>query len=49
MEIYFEYVNPFDERYNYFMRAEHLGCYYFASDFNKVLDVACAEGYGIKY
>ncbi len=50
MEVNFEYVNPFDEKYNYLMRVEHLGRYYFASDFfskfHKVLDVACADGYG---
>ena len=52
MEVNFEYVNPFDEKYNYLMRVEHLGRYYFASErlknFKKVLDVACADGYGTK-
>ena len=52
MEVNFEYVNPFDEKYDYFMRIEHLGRYYFASDLLKgartVLDVACADGYGTK-
>lgn len=52
VEVNFEYINPFDERYDYMMRIEHLGRYYFASDrlknFKKVLDVACADGYGTK-
>ena len=51
MDINVEYVNPFDERYDYFMRVEHLGRYYFASNllkgFNNVLDIACADGYGV--
>jgi len=51
MDINVEYINPFDEKYDYFMRVEHLGRYYFASkvlkDFNNVLDVACADGYGV--
>ena len=50
MDVNFEYVNPFDARYDYLMRVEHLGRYYFASDilrdYKKVLDVACACGYG---
>ena len=52
MEINHEYVNPFDEKYDYLMRIEHLARYYFASDIlqkcHKVLDVACADGYGTK-
>lgn len=52
MEVNFEYINPFDEQYDYMMRIEHLGRYYFASErlkkFKKVLDVACADGYGTK-
>lgn len=51
MDINVEYINPFDEEYDYFMRVEHLGRYYFASkvlkNFNNVLDVACADGYGV--
>lgn len=51
MDINVEYINPFDEKYDYFMRVEHLGRYYFASkllkDFNNVLDIACADGYGV--
>ena len=50
MDVNFEYINPFDEKYDYLMRAEHLGRYFLAADvlkgFNKVLDVACADGYG---
>lgn len=52
MEVNYEYVNPFDEKYDYLMRIEHLGRYFFASDIlkncSKVLDVACADGYGTK-
>lgn len=52
MEVNFEYINPFDEQYDYMMRIEHLGRYYFASErlnnFKKVLDVSCADGYGTK-
>lgn len=52
MEVNFEYINPFDEKYNYLMRVEHLGRYYFAADVlnnrNRVLDVACGDGYGTK-
>ena len=52
MEVNFEYIDPFDEEYNYLMRAEHLGRYYFAAEnlkkYNRVLDVACADGYGTK-
>lgn len=52
MEVNFEYVNPFDEKYDYLMRIEHLGRYYFATDLLKgaqtVLDIACADGYGTK-
>ena len=32
MKVNFEYVDPFDEEYNYLMRAEHLGRYYFAAE-----------------
>ena len=50
MDINVEYINPFDDKYDYFMRVEHLGRYYFASNllkgFNRVLDIACADGYG---
>ena len=50
MDVNYEYIDPFDEKYDYFMRIEHLGRYYFASDIlknsKKVLDVACADGYG---
>ena len=52
MEINYEYVDPFDEKYDYLMRIEHLGRYYFASNLlkncEKVLDIACADGYGTK-
>lgn len=52
MDVNFEYINPFDEKYDYLMRIEHLGRYFFASDvikgFEKVLDVACADGYGTR-
>ncbi len=52
MKINYEYINPFDENYDYLMRIEHLGRYFFASDilknYSKVLDVACADGYGTK-
>lgn len=52
IEVNFEYINPFDEKYNYLMRVEHLGRYYFAKDVlnncNRVLDVACGDGYGTK-
>ena len=52
MDVNYEYINPFDERYDYMMRIEHLGRYYFASDllknYKNVLDVACADGYGTK-
>ena len=52
MEVNYEYINPFDENYNYLMRVEHLGRYYFAADllknYKKILDVACADGYGTK-
>ena len=49
-----EYCDPFDEKYNYIMRIEHLGRYLWAKDVikkhncNNVLDVACANGYGTK-
>lgn len=47
-----EYCNPFDERYNYWMRLEHLGRYFYARDNidknSKVLDIACCVGYGTK-
>ena len=50
MNVNFEYVDPFDEKYNYLMRVEHLGRYYFAANILKnskqILDVACANGYG---
>lgn len=50
MEVNFEYVDPFDEKYDYLMRVEHLGRYFFASNILKnrksILDVACADGYG---
>lgn len=50
MDVNFEYIDPFDEKYDYLMRIEHLGRYYFATDvlknFNTILDVACADGYG---
>lgn len=52
MDISFEYIDPFDEKYDYLMRVEHLARYYFAANafngFNNVLDVACANGYGTK-
>ena len=35
MEVNYEYINPFDENYNYLMRVEHLGRYYFAADLLK--------------
>ena len=51
-EFYPEYVDAFDERYNYWMRAEHLARYLWARDFltphQTVLDFACANGYGTK-
>lgn len=47
-----EYCDPFDERYNYWMRLEHLGRYFYAKDNinknSKVLDIACCNGYGTK-
>lgn len=47
-----EYCDPFDEKYNYWMRVEHLGRYFFAKDNidknGKVLDIACCNGYGTK-
>ena len=50
MEINFEYVDPFNEKYDYWMRVEHLARYLWAGDILKdsenVLDVACANGYG---
>ena len=50
MDVNFEYIDPFDEKYDYLMRVEHLGRYFFARDILKksklVLDVACANGYG---
>ena len=50
METNYEYVNPYNSKYDYLMRIEHLGRYFFASDllkdFNNVLDIACADGYG---
>ena len=50
MNINFEYIDPFDEKYDYLFRIEHLARYYFAAEelnrFEKVLDVACANGYG---
>lgn len=50
MEINFEYVDPFNEKYDYWMRVEHLARYLWARDILKnsenVLDVACANGYG---
>ncbi len=52
MEVNFEYINPYDEKYDYLMRIEHLGRYYFASqiltNYKNVLDIACADGYGTK-
>lgn len=52
MEVNFEYIDPFDESYDYLMRIEHLGRYFFAADifknYSRVLDVACADGYGSK-
>ena len=50
METNYEYVNPYNSKYDYLMRIEHLGRYFFAADllkdFNNVLDIACADGYG---
>lgn len=47
-----EYCDPFDERYNYWMRLEHLGRYFYARDnIDKnsiVLDISCCNGYGTK-
>jgi len=47
-----EYCDPFDESYNYWMRLEHLGRYFYAKDNvdknSKVLDIACCNGYGTK-
>ena len=50
METNYEYVNPYNSKYDYLMRIEHLGRYFFffffLKDFNNVLDIACADGYG---
>ena len=50
MEVSFEYIDPYEEKYDYLMRVEHLGRYLFAAnilkDSKRVLDVACADGYG---
>lgn len=55
MNVDLEYCDPFDgERNNIWMKAEHCGRYLFASDRiaacesagGKVLDAACADGYG---
>lgn len=47
-----EFCNPFDDKYNYLMRLEHLGRYFYARDNidknSKVLDIACCIGYGTK-
>ena len=52
MEVNYEYINPYDEKYDCLMRIEHLGRYFFAADllknYQNVLDVACADGYGTK-
>ncbi len=52
MEVDFEYIDPYEEKYDYFMRIEHLGRYFFARDilkgYTSVLDIACADGYGSK-
>lgn len=46
----FEYIDPFDESFDYWMRCEHLGRYLFVRDSieneSTVLDVACSNGYG---
>ena len=50
MDVNYEYIDPFDEKYHYLMRVEHLGRYYLATNllknYQNVLDVACANGYG---
>lgn len=50
MNINLEYVDSFDDKYDYWMRVEHLGRYLWACDILKdkenVLDIACANGYG---
>ncbi len=47
-----EFCNPFDESYNYWMRLEHLGRYFYVRDNidknSKVLDIACCIGYGTR-
>ena len=35
MDINFEFVDPFDKKYDYLMRVEHLGRYLFASNILK--------------
>ena len=50
MNVNFEYIDAFEEKYDYWMRVEHLSRYLFAADILKdcksVLDIACANGYG---
>ena len=50
MDVNYEYIDPFDNKYDYLMRVEHLGRYLFAchllKNSNNVLDVSCADGYG---
>ena len=53
MNVDLEYCNPFDGRHeNIWMKLEHCGRYLFArdridaADATKVLDAACADGYG---
>lgn len=47
-----EYIDPFDEVFDYWMRVEHLGRYLFARDSiesgSTILDIACSNGYGTK-
>ncbi len=50
VDVNYEYIDPFDLKYNYLLRVEHLGRYLFAGQllkgYDSVLDVACANGYG---
>lgn len=47
-----EYCDPFNEEQYYWMRVEHLGRYYYVlnniDEGLKLLDIACANGYGTK-
>lgn len=51
-DLYIDFTNPYDKRFNFYMCIEHVGRYMFARDFiakhniNKVLDVGCGSGFG---